>query len=103
MLCCRDGAGRPHIVKAPQDVTVIAGSHVTLECIGSGRPRPVTQWRRNDLPLPSDPRFVFEREVGRLHISNITSDDRGVYRCIVTNSLDTVSASATVNIQGQGM
>ena len=93
-------AGRPRIIKAPKDVTVVGGSHVTLECVGSGNPQPAVQWTRNDLPLPSESRFVFERDIGRLHIKNITIYDRGVYRCIVTNSLDTVSASATVNIQG---
>jgi hypothetical protein len=56
-----------------------------LHCQATGHPTPVVRWEKNDLPLPLNPRIQTTRE-GILRISEMSNNDRGLYRCIASNS-----------------
>lgn len=58
-------------------------STASFECIGEGNPPPTYQWIQKR-PKPSEE--VIERgRDQKLHISNVTYEFQGEYRCKVTN------------------
>lgn len=61
-------------------------SPADFECVGEGNPLPTYQWLQT-LPTPSG--VVLERgRDAKLHISNVTYDYQGEYRCKVTNVIN---------------
>lgn len=58
-------------------------SSTNFECVGEGNPQPTYQWLQT---LPTRSNLVVERgRESKLHISNVTYDFQGEYRCKVTN------------------
>lgn len=88
---------RPHIIRKPEDQIVAESESVTLECQSGGFPRPQVTWTKNDLPLPRDPRLNV-RSSGALTIADLRSSDRGVYRCVASNSVGSVSEFARIDV-----
>ncbi|XP_068678168.1 peroxidasin-like isoform X1 [Montipora foliosa] len=76
----------------PSRVESIEGNSVSLKCRARGNPRPQIEWRREGLPLTSDPRFEI-RPTGELFIRTVRVGDYGMYRCRATNSAGGVAAS----------
>lgn len=57
-----------------------------FECVGEGNPLPTYQWLQT---LPTRSGIVLERgRDAKLHISNVTYDYQGEYRCKVTNVIN---------------
>ncbi len=88
---------RPQIERGPNDLTVVVGSTVSLECVARGQPRPVVTWKKNDLPLPSNSRYSTPSN-HQLIITNAHYDDRGLFRCVASNQEGTTSAFARVEV-----
>lgn len=78
----------PKILSVDKDrvKTATLFSSANFECVGEGNPLPTYQWLQT-LPTPSG--LVLERgREAKLHISNVTYDLQGEYRCKVTNMIN---------------
>jgi Immunoglobulin domain len=92
----------PRIIQKTSDVSLGEAETATLECVASGQPKPAITWLRNDLPLPlGDPRFRVNRSDGTLTIAELQTTDRGVYRCMASNELGTVSEFTRLEVFGE--
>jgi len=81
---------------------VLEGVSVTLECRASGVPRPTVSWLKNDLDLPVDARLTVD-DGGTLRLTALTLSDSGVYRCVASNSLGSVSEFARLHVFGMSV
>ncbi|XP_014065463.1 MAM domain-containing glycosylphosphatidylinositol anchor protein 1 [Salmo salar] len=75
----------PPILTVPeggQVVSVREGGTTDLVCLVDGKPRPPVLWSRadKDLAMPTG-EWAVETRDGRLHLTNVTRDLMGAYRC----------------------
>lgn len=58
------------------------GGTTDLVCLVDGKPRPPVLWSRadKDLAMPTG-EWAVETRDGRLHLTNVTRDLMGAYRC----------------------
>ncbi|XP_060715450.1 immunoglobulin superfamily DCC subclass member 4 isoform X3 [Tachysurus vachellii] len=91
-------------LRHPEPQVVPVGGTARFECQIDGVPAPSITWEKNHTPLPvptasvSTPRFVTLPN-GILQVLDVTVDDRGLYRCVASNSADMLysqDASLTV-------
>lgn len=76
--------------------TVPVGGSLTLECRGTGIPKPEIVWSRVGGPLPEG--IVIEG--GLLVIANARHSHGGAYACNVTNGVGSVQSQVAVFVQG---
>jgi len=93
-------AARPRIVEQPADQSVLEGESASLHCRASGVPRPSVSWLKNDLDLPVDARLRLD-DNGTLQLTQLKRTDSGVYRCVASNSLGSVSEFARLHVFGE--
>uniref|UniRef100_A0A182VZ42 Interference hedgehog n=1 Tax=Anopheles minimus TaxID=112268 RepID=A0A182VZ42_9DIPT len=75
----------PRAFTLPQNVSVLPGDTVLLECPGVGNPVPVPAWTRaNGIPLNGRARI---QDYG-LQLSNVHPEDEGQYMCRLQNGID---------------
>lgn len=95
----------PGIPTPPRDSDLAPGDTTTLECQVSGFPHPHTTWRKDD-PVSQ---LTEELDVvGPSHIQlstglqlhNVSSNDSGVYKCVVQNAINSTMEQATVRVEG---
>uniref|UniRef100_A0A8C7QR96 Neural cell adhesion molecule L1 n=1 Tax=Oncorhynchus mykiss TaxID=8022 RepID=A0A8C7QR96_ONCMY len=85
----------------PKGQLAVVGSDVHIKCSASGKPRPVTSWRKNGQPLddgPSSNRQVLDDTIV-LHRAR--PEDSAVYQCEVSNRHGTILANANIMIISQ--
>ncbi|XP_068590124.1 matrix-remodeling-associated protein 5-like [Cebidichthys violaceus] len=85
-----------------REATIHQGGEVHLECQADGVPSPLLSWVLPDRSVltftaPSTSRITMDKN-GTLHISVTLPSDRGVYRCVASNSAGAASASARVHV-----
>ncbi|XP_070832865.1 matrix-remodeling-associated protein 5-like [Chaetodon trifascialis] len=85
-----------------REATIHQGGEVHLECQADGVPSPLLSWVLPDRSVltsaaPSTSRITMDRN-GTLHISVTLPSDRGVYRCVASNSAGAASASVRVHV-----
>ncbi|XP_068429363.1 matrix-remodeling-associated protein 5-like [Clinocottus analis] len=85
-----------------REATIHQGGEVHLECRADGVPSPLLSWVLPDRSVvtstaPSTSRITMDKN-GTLHISVTLPSDRGVYRCVASNSAGAASASARVHV-----
>ena len=83
----------------PKNTDAIENETVELQCQGRGSPTPTITWRKNDkdINFANNPRF-FQKITGPLQISRSQKSDSGKYTCVVTNSLGSKRANATLRV-----
>ena len=86
---------RPQFTIVPANTSALLGSDVSLSCVARGDPPPEIIWNKEQGNLPFK-RARFDEE--RFLISNVSSEDAGVYRCIAENKAGSIVSSATVTI-----
>ena len=90
--------GPPVLLMPPQDMTVVTGSTVKLSCSFLANPNNVQiYWQRNGKRLSSDQILAN----ATLILRNATDQDAGEYRCTVSNSIGSVTASAQLIVLGK--
>ncbi|EDW40111.1 GL21302 [Drosophila persimilis] len=92
----------PSFLVGPSPKTVREGDTVTLDCVANGVPKPQIKWLRNgeELDLNDlDSRFSIIG-TGSLQISSAEDIDSGNYQCRASNTVDSLDAQATVQVQG---
>ncbi|KAI9530487.1 hypothetical protein NQZ68_004505 [Dissostichus eleginoides] len=85
-----------------REVTIHQGGEVHLQCQADGVPSPLLSWVLPDRSVltsstASTSRIIMDTN-GTLHIPVTLTGDRGVYRCVASNSAGAVSASARVHV-----
>ena len=76
-----------YITSSSGDVTVDAGSDLTLEITASGDPDDITYvWKKNGVIIPGE-------TSNTLVLNNVSGDDIGQYECIPSNSVGSYNSS----------
>ncbi|XP_068186263.1 striated muscle preferentially expressed protein kinase [Antennarius striatus] len=84
-----------------RDHVLLEGDPVTLSCLPAGSPHPHVKWIKDKRPLEIDARMnMIACPDGRqlLMIMQTTKKDAGVYECVATNPLASVSSSCTISL-----
>ena len=89
----------PSIVSPPVSMVVNETAVVSFQCGVKGNPVPQVTWLKQNSSLPADKRIVQSR--GGLIISDVTSQDGGMYTCVARNFLGVMTSSATLTVQGE--
>ncbi|XP_029986812.1 immunoglobulin superfamily DCC subclass member 4 [Sphaeramia orbicularis] len=69
----------------PSPQTVPAGGSARFECQIEGIPTPVITWEKDNVSVPENARFI-SLPNGVLQILEVSTEDEGAYRCVVSNS-----------------
>ena len=70
----------------------------SFQCEAEGNPKPKVTWLKQNSSLPADKRVVSSR--GGLMITDVKSEDEGLYTCVARNILGEMALSATLTVQG---
>ncbi|KAG5842409.1 hypothetical protein ANANG_G00177350 [Anguilla anguilla] len=94
----------PEFLVPLSDVTCDNGESVTLRCKVCGRPRAVVTWKGPDQnTLSNNGHFsIAYSDTGEatLRIVGASAEDDGMYTCVATNDVGTVSSSACLRVLG---
>ena len=71
----------------------------SFQCQVEGNPEPKVTWLKQNSSLLADKRIVPSR--GGLMITDVTSQDDGMYTCVARNILGVMKASAALHVQGK--
>ncbi|XP_071319070.1 matrix-remodeling-associated protein 5-like [Trachinotus anak] len=95
---------RPPRMQLPsyREATIHQGGELLLQCQADGVPTPLLSWVLPDRSTltstaPSASRILMDTN-GTLHISVTLPSDRGMYRCVASNSAGAASASVRVHV-----
>ena len=84
----------------PKNETVNEGSNVTFLCNATSNPSPTLSWTKNgNLINQSFNDIVLSQDSQTITINNVQREDAGIYVCNATNNVNSVSASAYLNVQ----
>ena len=72
------------ILSHPQNILVLTGESITMNCNITALPRPEVVWLRDNDTVEYSERLQL-LEDGSLYISDVILSDDGVYQCIATN------------------
>ncbi|XP_034720163.1 striated muscle preferentially expressed protein kinase isoform X4 [Etheostoma cragini] len=84
-----------------KDRVLLEGEPVTLSCLPAGSPHPEITWTIDRKPLQVDDRITLRSHPdGRqlLLITKSSQRDAGVYECVATNPIATITTSCTLSI-----
>uniref|UniRef100_A0A8C6Q9D2 Ig-like domain-containing protein n=1 Tax=Nothobranchius furzeri TaxID=105023 RepID=A0A8C6Q9D2_NOTFU len=98
----QSASGRSTKIQAPLEVTVHQGGDIHLECQAEGVPTPLLSWVLPDRSsLTSSSNFSSRVTVdtnGTLQIPVTLPSDRGLYRCVASNSAGAASSTVRVHV-----
>ena len=89
----------PSIVTPPVSMVVNQTGAASFQCEVRGNPKPEVTWLKQNSSLFADKRIAKSR--GELLITDVTSQDGGVYTCKARNILGVITSSATLSVQGE--
>lgn len=84
----------------PEQVFVVDGQTVKVDCNARGQPNPVISWTDGDRQVGSDGRVNVD-ESGTLEIREFSKSDEGQYRCLATNTHGTDSETIDITRAGK--
>lgn len=90
-------SGPPTIIRGLSDQTVKSGSFVQFNCATSGNPVPNITWLFNSSPVLSSPRLQISNST--LRIFSVTTQDQGMYQCVLDNRIGSAQSAARLSIQ----
>ena len=87
---------QPEISEHPQNQIVLEGLNVSFLCNASGNPMPTFSWTINGSPVNTtvDSRISFLADNKQLKITTVKRTDGGEYKCLASNSVNTVTSTA---------
>ena len=87
---------QPEISEHPQNQIVLEGLNVSFLCNASGNPTPTFSWTINGFPVNAtvDSRISFSADNKQLTITTVKRTDGGEYKCLASNSVNTVISTA---------
>ena len=93
----------PSFTKMPHDIAIRTGTTARLECAATGHPNPQIAWQKDggtDFPAARERRMHVMPDDDVFFITDVKTDDMGVYSCTAQNSAGSVSANATLTVLG---
>ncbi|KAJ7378795.1 Roundabout 1 [Desmophyllum pertusum] len=87
----------PSIVAPPMSMVVNETGTASFQCEAEGNPLPKVRWLKQNSSLLADKRVVPSR--GGLMITDVTSQDDGMYTCVASNILGVMTSSAKLSVQ----
>uniref|UniRef100_A0A3B4A490 Ig-like domain-containing protein n=1 Tax=Periophthalmus magnuspinnatus TaxID=409849 RepID=A0A3B4A490_9GOBI len=110
LLATLDVWTRPPRMQLPsyRELTTHQGGDLSMDCRAEGVPSPLLSWvlpdrsvlstsRSSNSPSSNAPRFSLDTN-GTLHLSAALPTDRGMYRCVASNSAGAASASVRIHV-----
>ena len=95
----------PDFVREMRSASVEERKRVQFDVQVSGRPFPTVEWYHGDTLLQDDRWIKVHRSTTdntcSLVIRSATAERRGVYKCVITNPLDSISCTARLHIEGE--
>ncbi|KAG8337302.1 Roundabout 1 [Homalodisca vitripennis] len=88
---------KPFFTSTPRDVTVAPEGTARLVCRAGGEPVPLIRWYR-DHPSATLPPRAHVGDDHTLIVTGVSIQDEGVYVCQATNTVGTVTTSATITV-----
>ena len=70
------------------------GSSVTFSSDANGVPEPTFSWTKDGSAVTANDRIRLSADNKELSITNVNRTESGEYRCVATNSVETVSSKA---------
>ena len=95
-----DGPTIPSL--SPGNDAAPEGTHHIIRCTFEGLPTPTVTWSHNDSILTDgsdDITIATDDSSSILTIITLTADDSGVYACIVSNLLGSVTSTSVLQVQ----
>lgn len=71
-----------------------------IHCKAQGTPPPLIHWEKNGISSDNFPSHITDMN-GTLHFNRVTSEDKGKYNCIASNSQGTINASINIDVVGK--
>jgi len=87
----------PSIVSPPVPMVVNQTGTASLQCEVKGNPEPRVTWLKQNSSLLADKRVV--QSLGGLMITDVMSQDGGIYTCVARNIFGVKTSSATLTVQ----
>ncbi len=95
----------PSIIAGPSNQSVDEGTDVTISCEIDGSPEPSVSWFYSDdiLPMQNTSSVLITQSglFSQLRITNVNISDQGVYRCVATSYIGTVSQEAELQVKSK--
>ncbi|CAN9511938.1 unnamed protein product [Ophioblennius macclurei] len=91
----------PSFLKTPMDLTIRAGTMARLECAAEGHPSPQIAWQKDggtDFPAARERRMHVMPDDDIFFITQVKTEDMGVYSCTAQNAAGSLSANATLTV-----
>ncbi|KAI4460603.1 basigin related [Holotrichia oblita] len=97
----------PLIRQSFGEETLQPGSSVFLKCVAGGNPTPEITWELDGRRLSNNDRYQIGQYVtvngdvvSHLNVSQIQTNDGGLYRCIASSKVGAVEHAAKINVYG---
>ena len=87
---------KPYVIKAPENVSAVAGDEIDLACVIGGRPRAELQWFRQNGEIP--PNRALLRDNSVLTLKNVVPDDQDIYICRADNPAGSIEVKASIQV-----
>ncbi|XP_023166310.2 papilin isoform X6 [Drosophila hydei] len=75
------------------------GSTIAIDCAVQGNPAPNVTWTKDNTPLYNNERVQITSNPHRMVISDVTTEDSGVYGCTARNAYSYSTSQETVTIE----
>ncbi|KAJ8275649.1 hypothetical protein COCON_G00074010, partial [Conger conger] len=85
------------VLRGLSDQSVTSGSSVRFVCAAKGNPAPNITWLFNGNPISSSNRHQVSGS--SLRIAAVTSQDQGVYQCLLDNGIGRAQSAGTLTVQ----
>lgn len=88
-----------------ESVTASQADNVAFKCCFKGHPQPTVEWYFKDNVIQDEGKFIIETsaKISILDIAEVSTEDGGDYKCVVTNSFGNDESVATLSIKTIGM
>ncbi|XP_037610216.1 myosin binding protein Cb isoform X4 [Sebastes umbrosus] len=95
-MCCVPKFTQPLI-----DRSVVAGYSTAISCSVKGFPKPKITWRKNNIIISDDPKFLMRNNQGvlTLNIRKPGTFDGGKYSCVAVNELGTDEVECKLDVR----
>ncbi|MEE6505501.1 hypothetical protein FKM82_005546 [Ascaphus truei] len=83
----------------PKGLTVTRDSHVSMECMVSGKPRPSVTWLKDGYPVGSGTELILHNRGQQLSISRAQPSHSGRYVCVAVNAAGQTDMTFELSVQ----
>uniref|UniRef100_A0A3P8UKB3 Ig-like domain-containing protein n=1 Tax=Cynoglossus semilaevis TaxID=244447 RepID=A0A3P8UKB3_CYNSE len=91
----------PKCIIPLNNVTAALGTPVILQCLVSGKPKPIAEWFKDGSPVTDSRCIIQEKTTGHFNllITNVTESDAGEYKCVIQNTAGWIETSSLATIK----